>query len=162
MEDVEAFTGCVICEGRSGNRRNGLNGATCSGRQCINKYAEQRRRKQQPAEAHEVQAAEVLPESMSVNDIQEILGERCCEPQKLSKKRRKNGPGTDYRQQFLVRGSFLVRADSDDDDDDEEDDCPEPSTFWVDQDVLLEDIGVKDVKAALKKRQEEVLRELKP
>ena len=55
-----------------------------------------------------------------------------------------------------------MRADSDDDDDDEEDDCPEPSTFWVDQDVLLEDIGVKDVKAALKKRQEKVLRELKP
>ena len=46
----------------------------------------------------------------------------------MNKLQRKNGPRSSYRQQFLVRGSFLIV--------DEEDDQPEPNTYWVDQNAL--------------------------
>ena len=67
--------------------------------------------------------------------------------------RRKRGPGSAARQQFLVRGGFLV----DDDESDTEDTIPDNDTFWVDKDVLLDTIDKADVKAALKKRYESVI-----
>ena len=97
---------------------------------------------------------------MSVHEVEEILGERCCKPTEMTKKKRKNGPGKDLRQQFLVRGTFLQPAD--DDEDDEEDDTPEPDTFWVDKADLLATIHVQDVRDALVARHESVLAELQP
>ena len=69
---------------------------------------------------------------MMLRGIEEILGERCCEPHAMNKLQRKNGPRSSYRQQFLVRGSLLIV----DDGDDEEDDQPGPNTYWVDQNAL--------------------------
>ena len=63
------------------------------------------------------------------------------------------------RQQFLVRGSFLQDVE---DGDEEEDDTPEPSTFWVNRDDLLETIAVEDVEEALEARQEAVMDGLHP
>ena len=98
-----------------------------------------------------------MPEGVWVNEIMEILGERCCEVHKLSKKKRKNGPGTAYAQEYLVRGTFL---EDDGDDDGDEDDVPEPNTFWVDKDALLDTIDRNDVKAALEERHKRVISEL--
>ncbi len=102
--------------------------------------------------------ADLMPDGMWVHDIAEILGERCCELHKLSKKKRKNGPGSAYAQQFLVRGTFL--EDDGDEDDEDEDETPEPNTFWVNKDDLIETINVDDVKEALRARHEAVLEEL--
>ena len=96
-----------------------------------------------------------MPEHMWVKEIEEILGERCCEPHQMSKKKRKNGPGKTYWQEYCVRGHFL--EDDGDAEDDEEDDVPEPNTFWVEQGVLLDTIDVEDVKEALRARHEAVL-----
>ena len=103
---------------------------------------------------------EEMPDGMSVNEVEEILGERCCKPGEMSKKKRKNGPGQDIRQQFLVRGTFLQPPD--DDEDDQEDDTPEPDTFWVDKDDLLATIDIDDVKDALKLRHQQLLAGLRP
>ena len=50
---------------------------------------------------------EMMPEGTWLQELDEILGERCCELRKLSHKKRKNGPGSLYQQQYLVRGKFL-------------------------------------------------------
>ena len=65
-------------------------------------------------------AAEEMPHGVSVHEVEEILGERCCKPTEMSKKKRKNGPGKELRQQFLVRGTFLQPADDDEDDEDDD------------------------------------------
>ena len=91
--------------------------------------------------------------------LQEILGERACVVRKLSKVQLKCGPRSAARQQFLVRGSFLVDVE---DGDEEEDDTPEPNTFWVHQADLLETISVDDVEEALEARQEAVMSGLRP
>ena len=96
-----------------------------------------------------------MPAHMWVKEIEEILGERCCEPHQMSKKKRKNGPGNTYCQEYCVRGHFL--EDDGDAEDEQEDDVPEPNTFWVEQGELLETIDVEDVKEALKARHEAVL-----
>ena len=62
--------------------------------------------------------ADVMPDNMWVTDVAEILGERCCEPHRLSRVRRKRGPGSAARQQFLVRGGFLIDDDESDTDSD--------------------------------------------
>ena len=104
-------------------------------------------------------AHEEMPETMWVHELQEILGERACVVRKLSKVQLKCGPRSAARQQFLVRGSFLVEVE---DGDEEEDDTPEPNTFWVNQDDLLETIAVEDVEEALEARQEAVMDGLHP
>ena len=55
------------------------------------------------------------PTKLSVHEIAEILGERCCELPKMSHKKRKNGLGAAAQQQFLVHGEFLVGGDNDSD-----------------------------------------------
>ena len=101
--------------------------------------------------------AEKMPSGTWVNEIEEILGERSCELHTLTKKKRKNGPGTAYVQEYLVRGTFL---EDDGDDDGDEDDVPEPNTFWVEKDALLDTIDREDVKAALVERHQRVISEL--
>ena len=95
-----------------------------------------------------------MPEGTWVQEVDEILGERCCELCRLSHKKRKNGPGTLYQQQYLVRGKFL---EEDGDEDEDEDDSPEPNTYWVNEVDLLETIAKADVEAALVARHEHVL-----
>ena len=136
--------------------------ARCTGGACKRKLTAQRKEAgAAPTEGLEVKVAqaygEEMPNGMSVHEIEEIIGERCCKPTQMTKKQRKNGPGNGYKQQYLVRGTFLQPPD--DDEDDEEDDAPEPDTFWVDQDVLLESetIQVSDVKSKLKARLRQLL-----
>ena len=100
-----------------------------------------------------------MPDGMWVNELEEILGERACVLQKLTKVQRKNGPRSAAKQQFLVRGAFLCVVE---DDDEDEDESPEPGTFWVDQDELLHTIVLSDVREALEQRQEAVLAALRP
>ena len=71
----------------------------------------------------------------------------------MSHKKRKNGPGTSYCQQFLVRGKFL----EDDGDDDDEDTCAEWNTYWINSVDLEETISKADIKEALVARHERVL-----
>ena len=153
--------GCWKCKGSKGNRRNGKNGARCTASSCKDAYKEYRKRCREatPTEGEAAPtAAEVMPGGMWVAWLEEILGERCCEPSKMSKKKRKNGPGSAARQQFLVRGTFL--EEDGDDDDDDMDDTPDPNTFWVDKEALLETIAKGDVATALKERHEAVCGDL--
>ena len=155
------FRDCVICKGQKGNPRNGKRGRTCSAAECKKDYAQ--RRAQQPTVGLGADvppdAGDKMPFGMWVHEIEEILGERCCELHKLSKKKRKNGPSANfYEQEFLVRGTFL--EDDGDADDEEEDDNPEPNTFWVSKDTLLQTIDIEDVKQALRERHEAVLADL--
>jgi hypothetical protein len=158
-----AFKGCVECGGKKGLPRNGLRGATCSAHSCKSAYAT-KRKASAAADAAELASdeaapvpSEMMPSGMWVADLEEILGERCCEVRNLTHKKRKNGPGTSYRQQYLVRGKFL---EDDGDEDDDEDDSPEPNTFWVDEVDLLETISKEDIKDALNLRHERVIGDL--
>ena len=157
---ARGFSGCVVCGGKRGQPRNGKRGRTCSANSCKREYRDQRA--EQPTmglgDAVQQPVADRMPDGMWVHEIEEILGERCCEPHKMSKKKRKNGPGSAYRQRFLVRGTFL--EEDGDDDDDDEDSTPEPNTFWVDKFDVLETISIEDVKAALRARHEAVLEDL--
>ena len=149
----------MICKGKKKQSRNGIGGKTCSAAECKRAYKEQR--EEQPTAGLDVGmqvAADRMPSGMWVHEIEQILGERCCEPHTMSKKKRKNGPGPAYHQEFLVRGTFL--EDDGDADDDEEDDTPEPNTFWVDKSALLESIAIEDVKEALATRHEAVMADL--
>ena len=148
------FKGCVICSGKRGQPRNGQGGQTCSASQCKGAYKGQRALQPSAGVVVDVEAADKMPSGMWVHEIEEILGEKCCDPRKLSKKKRKGGPGSDYHQQFLVRGTFL---EDDGGEDSDEDDTPEPNTLWVDQADLLETIAMEDVKRALKARCQAVL-----
>ena len=67
-------------------------------------------------------------------------------------------PRSAARQQFLVRGTFL--EEDGDSDGDDHDDTPEPNTFWVDKDVLLDTISKDDVEESLRLRHEAVCGEL--
>ena len=49
-----------------------------------------------------------------------------------------NGPGASSVQEFLVRDYFL--EDDGDANDEEEDGMPEPNTYWIEKDDLLETI----------------------
>ena len=93
---------------------------------------------------------------MMLRGIEEILGECCCEPHAVNKLQRKNGPRSSYRQQFLVRGSFLIV----DDEDNEEDDQPEPNTYWVDQNALFASITAAAVREAQVERHAHVIASL--
>ena len=154
------FKDCTVCEGRSGRPRNGDGGLTCSASKCKKAYAQKRASSSLVDERALVTAVvfDVMPENMSVQELKEILGERCCRPQQMSYKKRKNGPGSSYFQEYLVRGGFLVAETEDDDDDD--DDEPEPNTYWVDEQTLLETISKDDVKDALKARHNNVIEQM--
>ena len=153
------YKDCVICSGQEKQPRNGPGGSTCSASRCKRAYKEQRAL---PTVGLALGTDALHPEKMPANkwvqSIEEILGERCCEPLKLSHKKRKNGPGASCKQEFLVRGYFL--EDDGDANDEEEDDTPEPNTYWIEKDDLLETIAIADVKDALQQRHEEVLEDL--
>ena len=157
---ARTFNGCVICSGKKGQPRNGKRGKTCSANSCKREYRDQRA--EQPTmglgDAVQQPDADKMPDGMWVHEITEILGERCCEPRKLSKKKRKCGPGSAFEQEFLVRGTFL--EDDGEQDSDDEDDTPEPNTFWVTKVDLLDTIAVSDVKAALTERHNAVIEDL--
>ena len=157
------FKECLICKGKKRQPRNGRGGRTCTANECKSAYKEQRA--EQPtaglalgAGAAVQQVDERMPAGMWVHEIEEILGERCCELLQLSNKKRKNGPGSACKQEFLVRGTFL--EDDGDEDDDEEDASPEPNTFWVLKDDLLATIAVGDIKTALQERHEAIMEDL--
>ena len=157
------FRDCVECSGRKGLPRNGKCGATCTASSCKAAYAAKRKAKavataaELPADEIGPAASEMMPSGMWVHEIDEILGERCCELQKLTHKKRKNGPGSSYLQQYLVRGKFL---EEDGDEDEDEDDSPEPNTYWVNEVDLLDTIAKNDVKDALRVRHERVMNDL--
>ena len=156
---TRVYKDCVICSGQEKQPRNGPGGSTCSASRCKRAYKEQRAL---PTVGLALGTDALHPEKMPANkwvqSIEEILGERCCEPLKLSHKKRKNGPGASCKQEFLVRGYFL--EDDGDANDEEEDDTPEPNTYWIEKDDLLETIAIADVKDALQQRHEEVLEDL--
>ena len=157
------FRDCVECSGSKGLPRNGKRGATCTASSCKAAYATKRKAKaaatvaELPADPAVAAASEMMPAGMWVCEIEEILGERCCELHNLTHKKRKNGPGSSYQQQYLVRGKFL---EEDGDEDEDEDDAPEPNTFWVNEMDLLETIAKEDVKDALRLRHERVMNDL--
>ena len=160
---VRTFSGCVECQGGSGQPRNGVGGQTCTANQCKKNY-KRRRAEDGLSAAGTVELGgmapalgETMPDGTWVQELDEILGERCCELRLLNHKKRKNGPGTQYQQQYLVRGKFL---EDDGDEDDDEDDSPEPNTYWVNEVDLLETISKADVKAALVARHDHVMRNL--
>ena len=156
---TRVYKDCVICSGQEKRPRNGPGGSTCSASRCKRAYKEQRAL---PTVGLALGTDALHPEKMPANkwvqSIEEILGERCCEPLKMSHKKRKNGPGASCKQEFLVRGYFL--EDDGDANDEEEDDTPEPNTYWIEKDDLLETIAIADVKDALQQRHEEVLEDL--
>ena len=158
------FMGCWYTECAKENPRNGKRGVTRSAFSCKEAYKAHRRKHADDAAtegAAPVPATvfgDVMPKNMWVSYLTEILGERCCEPHKISKKQRKNGPRSAARQQFLVRGTFL--EEDGDSDSDERDDTPEPNTFWVDKDVLLDTISKDDVAESLRLRHEAVCGDL--
>ena len=156
---TRVYKDCVICSGQEKRPRNGPGGSTCSASRCKRAYKEQRAL---PTVGLALGTDTLHPDKMPANkwvqSIEEILGERCCEPLKMSHKKRKNGPGASSVQEFLVRGYFL--EDDGDANDEEEDDTPEPNTYWIEKDDLLETIAIADVKDALQQRHEEVLEDL--
>ena len=109
---VAVFKGCVVCKGRKRRMRNGTGGNTCTANACKIEYKEQRanRSTEQDGAAGDLSTSEKMPDGMSVHELHEILGERCCEQYKLTHKKRKNGPGNSYCQEFLVRGTFTHKA----------------------------------------------------
>ena len=52
---------------------------------------------------------EMMPATMWVHELEEILGERCCIVKKLNSVQRKCGPRSKARQQFLVRGRYFLQ-----------------------------------------------------
>ena len=162
MARSTAFKGCFHCKGKSGKPRASKNAVRCTAFACksaLTRKREQERAEQMPTAALADQArtdTEKMPDGMWVHELTEILGERCCQVDKLSKKRRRSGPcGDSYEQEFLVRGLFL--EEDADDEEAEDEDVAEPNTYWVTRADLLEAIDKEDVKGA---RQGRVLGEL--
>ena len=155
------WSGCVICKGRTGGSRPSAGSRRCSTDACKKAYAN--RLNEQATEGLVAAAVDAvsdeLPDGMWVNEIEEILGERCCRLHLLNAKQRKNGPAKLYKQEFLVRGNFLTEGE--DDSDEEEDAYPVPDTYWVDYETLISGTVTKgDVKRALVARHERVLGDL--
>ena len=162
---ARGWSGCFHCEGRSGCQRASPNSTSCTAGACKRALAAKRAAEKAgalqlvaPQAAAGGEDHEMMPENMWVHELEEILGERCCIVAKLTRIQRKCGPRSQAKQQFLVRGRFLVEVE----DDEEEDDEPAPDTFWVDQTVLLATIAVEDIEEALETRQEAVMAGLRP
>ena len=109
---VAVFKGCVVCKGRQKRRRNGKGGNTCTANECKRVYKEQRanRSTEQDGAAGALSTSEKMPDGMSVHELHEILGERCCRLHLLSKKRRRVGPRDSYQQEYLIRGTRSWRT----------------------------------------------------
>ena len=153
----QVFYGCVKCGGKKGCPRNGKGGVTCSASACKRARAEEGESDALPSTegiSMDMAQCEMMPPDKWIQELEEILGERCCELRTLSHKKRKNGPGTSYCQQFLVRGKFL---EDDGDDNDDEDTCAEWNTYWIKAVDLEETIAKADIKEALVARHERVL-----
>ena len=102
-----------------------------------------------------LESSEEMPDGVWVHELTEILGERCCRVRLLSNKRRRAGPRDSYQQEYLVRGTFL--EDDGDEGEEGDEDIPEPNTYWVTEEDLLQTIERADVKEALQERQKRVL-----
>ena len=155
------FTGCTECGGRARCPRNGSGGDTCTAGKCKRSHANKNKNAEATVGLGDAAAQmdhEMMPPGKLLKDLEEILGERCCQLRQLSQKKRKNGPGSQYQQQLLVRGQFL-EDDGDEDDSDAEDVCPEWNTDWLEA-ADLEFIAKEDVKTALEDRHKRVLEEL--
>ena len=163
-DDEDTFYGCCECEGRKGNPRNGLGGATCTHWRCKKDYADKRKQAALPVQIQPAQPAgtldaETMPESMYVKDLKKILGERCCEPRKLPPKQRRGGPRRNfYRQQYLVLGAFMENTENDDDSDAEYESTDEPNMYWVDEADLFH-LERQTVEDAIEERNENVRRD---
>ena len=160
---MTVFRDCVECGGAKGCPRNGRGGRTCSSNECKDNYRKKRKDVDSAptvglGDAEPQATFEMMPSGKWIQDLEEILGERCCQLRQLSQKKRKNGPGSMYNQQFLVRGKFL--EEDGDEDDSDADDCPEWNTYWMDAVDLLATIAKTDVKAALVARHARVIEEL--
>ena len=110
MPARNVFMGCVECSGAKGCPRNGRRGATCSAAKCKADYAAGRRPDAAVVRGMDIAAPafnEMMPSGTWIQELDEILGERCCVLAQLTKKKRKNGPGTAYAQQYLCRGKYL-------------------------------------------------------
>ena len=159
------WSGCFNCHGANGCPRDVGNSIRCTASQCKralthrNRQARLAHEADGPPAAETAALADAMPNNMKVKELIEILGERCCRPSDLDSTRRRSGPGKRYRQEFCVRGSFIEEEISEDEDDDYEV-LPEPNTFWVDKDLLVQHVGKPSVKEAVKERQKQVLAEL--
>lgn len=161
---AEVFSDCTVCQGSSGRPRNGTGGRTCTANKCKNQYKALRHGGSEQVEQVQSPATvqinhEQMPDNMQVEEMNKILGERCCRPSKLAPKRRRSGPGSAYEQEYLILGTF-IENDEGDDEDDEDEIVPEPNTYWVAEADLLETIDPADVKKLLIERHKEVLEQI--
>ena len=163
---TRGWEGCYNCGGKNGCPRASPNSTRCTAWACkMALTAKRAADKDAASQPVALQAAagddehEMMPATMWVHELEEILGERCCIIKNLSPVQRKCGPRSKARQQFLVRGRFLQEVESDDEDEDDE---PALDTFWVDQTDLLSTIAVDDVEEALETRQAAVVAGLRP
>ena len=98
---------------------------------------------------HTEAKSDIIPHDMAVVTITEILGERCCRPAYMVAKRRRCGPRERDRsrgQEYLVRGFFDGDDEEGEDSEDDADAVHHSNTFWVSVDVVLEIIGIADLK----------------
>jgi hypothetical protein len=160
---VAGWAGCRFCKGKKGLPRASPNSVRCTASECTKALTRERKAAKElqvePSEAAVPQQAlesiEEMPDGVWVHELGEILGERCCRVRLLSDKRRRSGPRDSYQQEYLVRGTFL--EDDGDEGEEDEEDVPEPNTYWVTEEALLQTIERADVKQALQERQEHVL-----
>ena len=106
------WAGGVNCNGDNGCPRDVGNSIRCTANQCKkaltqrNKEARLAADADAPAVAAQPALADEMPDYMTVHELTEILGERCCKLHELDLTRRKSGPGKRSRQEFCVRGTF--------------------------------------------------------
>ena len=163
---ARGWAGCRFCKGKKGLPRASPNSVRCTAAACTKALTRERQaargQQEQPPQAavpqQALESAEEMPDVMWVHELTEILGERCCRLHLLSKKRRRVGPRDSYQQEYLIRGTFL--EDDGDEGEEDEEDVPEPNTYWVTEEDLLQTIERDDVRTALKERQERVLGDL--
>ena len=163
---ARGWAGCRFCKGTKNLPRASPNSVRCTAAACTKALTRERQaareQQEQPPEAagpqQALESAVEMPDGMWVHELTEILGERCCRLHLLSKKRRRVGPRDSYQQEYLIRGTFL--EDDGDEGEEDEEDGPEPNTYWVTQEDLLQTIERDDVRKALKERQERVLGDL--
>ncbi|KAL1500081.1 hypothetical protein AB1Y20_012755 [Prymnesium parvum] len=153
---------CFNCKGSSRKRRASKNSRSCTAYAC--KKALRKRRLEQGAQLPEASlitqpaprlTGERMPRNMYVQELRQILGERCCLPSEMSNFCRRNGPYNGGQQEFLVRGYFM-EVDTRQDVDtlelrsaEEADPVGELNLLWVHVDDLSATICKSDIQAAL-------------
>ena len=92
------FSGCFNCHGANGCPRDVGNSIRCTASQC-KKALTQRNKEARlaadagaPAVAAQPALADEMPDNMTVHELTEILGERCCKVHELDPTRRRSGP----------------------------------------------------------------------